>query len=104
MLKNKDVWINGKQRGDGRRREVTHTPILVICYTNHALDQFLEGIYDFCGDDENKIVRVGGRSKSEKLKDCNLKAIKEKTKDSTPRYVRRSIAQVYERLEAVKST
>ena len=23
-------------------------PILVVCYTNHALDQFLEGILDFC--------------------------------------------------------
>ncbi|RUS68467.1 hypothetical protein EGW08_023771 [Elysia chlorotica] len=25
-------------------------PILVVCYTNHALDQFLEGILDFCND------------------------------------------------------
>ena len=23
-------------------------PILVVCYTNHALDQFLEGILAFC--------------------------------------------------------
>ncbi|KAH7439193.1 hypothetical protein KP509_04G049000 [Ceratopteris richardii] len=35
-------------------------PILVICYTNHALDQFLEGIYVH----EKNLVRVGGRSKS----------------------------------------
>jgi len=29
------------------------TPILVVCYTNHALDQFLEGILEFhpsCGN------------------------------------------------------
>ncbi|ERL94133.1 hypothetical protein D910_11415 [Dendroctonus ponderosae] len=31
LLRNRSVWYN-------------KTPILVICYTNHALDQFLEGI------------------------------------------------------------
>ncbi|CAG9814752.1 unnamed protein product [Phaedon cochleariae] len=30
LLRNKEAWFN-------------HTPMLVICYTNHALDQFLEG-------------------------------------------------------------
>ncbi|KAI8335061.1 P-loop containing nucleoside triphosphate hydrolase protein [Chlamydoabsidia padenii] len=40
-------------------------PIVCICQTNHALDQFLEHILDF----EDQIVRVGGRSKSELLKD-----------------------------------
>ena len=34
-------------------------PILVVCYTNHALDQFLEGILAFCRK---------GRFKSFKLK------------------------------------
>jgi len=46
-------------------------PILVICFTNHALDQFLEGIFDF----EESVVRIGGRSQSEKLKDRNLKEL-----------------------------
>lgn len=36
-------------------------PILVLCHTNHALDQFLEGILKF----EPRVVRVGGRSQSE---------------------------------------
>jgi len=44
-------------------------PILVICYTNHALDQFLEGIVKAVPE---KIVRVGSRSKSEILKPFNL--------------------------------
>ena len=35
-------------------------PILVVCYTNHALDQFLEGILAFCRK---------GRFTSFKLKD-----------------------------------
>ncbi|XP_060099018.1 NFX1-type zinc finger-containing protein 1-like [Heteronotia binoei] len=40
------------------------TPCLVVCYTNHALDQFLEGTLQF---QKSGIVRVGGRSKSEAL-------------------------------------
>lgn len=47
------------------------TPILVICYTNHALDQFLEGILE--NGLTNNLVRIGGRSKSELLESFNLK-------------------------------
>lgn len=50
------------------------SPILVVCYTNHALDQFLEGIQECVIDDHKpSIVRVGGRCKSEKLADCVLR-------------------------------
>ncbi|ESO06284.1 hypothetical protein HELRODRAFT_65033 [Helobdella robusta] len=48
-------------------------PILVICYTNHALDQFLEGIAKFM---TKGIVRVGGRSKSKEIDKFFLKNIK----------------------------
>lgn len=48
-----------------------HSPILVVCFTNHALDQFLEGIYKFCG----RVARIGSRSKSEQMKDRNLKEL-----------------------------
>ncbi|KAI8351963.1 hypothetical protein B0O80DRAFT_455126 [Mortierella sp. GBAus27b] len=47
-------------------------PILCICYTNHALDQFLEHLLD---DNITDIVRVGARSKSEKLEDYNLESL-----------------------------
>ncbi|KAI8072336.1 P-loop containing nucleoside triphosphate hydrolase protein [Gongronella butleri] len=40
-------------------------PIVCICQTNHALDQFLEHILDY----DSRIVRIGSRSKSELLKD-----------------------------------
>ena len=56
-----------------RRKAVL--PILLVCYTNHALDQFLEGILEF---HSNGIIRVGGRSKSDLLKPFNLR-IKLKT-------------------------
>ncbi|CAB4012131.1 NFX1-type zinc finger-containing 1-like, partial [Paramuricea clavata] len=102
LLSNTKTWIHGEQTTVRRRREVNQTPILVICYTNHALDQFLEGIYDFYGENENKIVRIGGRSKSEKLKECNLRAIKEKSEKKAPRYVERGIGGVHSRLKGVK--
>ena len=44
-------------------------PILCVCYTNHALDQFLELLLEH---EEKGIVRIGGRSKSEKLDQYNL--------------------------------
>ena len=47
------------------------SPMLMVCYTNHALDQFLEKVLEFLPS--RKIIRVGGRCKSDKLEDCNLK-------------------------------
>lgn len=49
---------------------VNQWPILIVCCTNHALDQFLEGILKFCSSDE--LIRIGGNSKSEILDQCNL--------------------------------
>ena len=34
--------------------------ILIVCYTNHALDQILEAILD-SGLSESKALRIGGR-------------------------------------------
>ncbi|NXB78120.1 ZNFX1 protein, partial [Donacobius atricapilla] len=51
-------------------------PILIVCYTNHALDQFLEGILSFQRDG---IVRVGGRSSSEALHRFTLKELRKLT-------------------------
>nr|XP_056700934.1 NFX1-type zinc finger-containing protein 1 [Euleptes europaea] len=51
------------------------SPILVVCYTNHALDQFLEGIYTF---QKTGIVRVGGRSNSESLRQFTLRELRNK--------------------------
>ena len=60
LLLNSDFW--NKRRG----------PILVVCYTNHALDQFLEGILKF----NDEIVRVGSRSKNEALEKFNISNLK----------------------------
>lgn len=63
FLQNRPVW--------DRNREA---PILVVCYTNHALDQFLEGIQNiFIENQTPNIIRIGGRCKSEKLADYILR-------------------------------
>jgi hypothetical protein len=41
-------------------------PLLIVCYTNHALDQFLEHILQF--REKTRMVRIGGGTKSELLK------------------------------------
>ncbi|GCB62108.1 hypothetical protein scyTo_0000002 [Scyliorhinus torazame] len=63
LLTNESVW----------QRHLRKFPILVVCYTNHALDQFLEGIYGFL---HTGLVRVGGRSNSELLKRFTLKELR----------------------------
>lgn len=47
-------------------------PILCICYTNHALDQFLEALLRSTVVQTHEIVRIGSRSKSELLQACSL--------------------------------
>lgn len=48
-----------------------NSPMLMVCYTNHALDQFLEKVLDFLPADE--IVRVGAGCKSKSLEQCSIK-------------------------------
>lgn len=45
-----------------------NSPIVVVCYTNHALDQFLEGILKYT----QNLVRIGSQSKNESLTQFNL--------------------------------
>ncbi|KAK6976420.1 NFX1-type zinc finger-containing protein 1 [Biomphalaria glabrata] len=69
LLYNKDIWTEDEDP----------KPILLVCYTNHALDQFLEGILDFY---KGKLVRVGSRSKSERLEECNLRGMRHRAREN----------------------
>ncbi|KAI8348788.1 P-loop containing nucleoside triphosphate hydrolase protein [Mortierella sp. GBAus27b] len=48
-------------------------PIIVICQTNHALDQFLEGVLKF----EDRIIRLGSRSKNPLVMDKTLYKVRQ---------------------------
>ncbi|PSR85568.1 hypothetical protein BD289DRAFT_467327 [Coniella lustricola] len=58
-------------------------PILVICYTNHALDQFLLHLLHV---GINKIIRIGGHSQASELDGYNLRVVSDhgaKTKNES---------------------
>ncbi|XP_053570366.1 NFX1-type zinc finger-containing protein 1 isoform X2 [Bombina bombina] len=80
LLANSKLWKENKN------------PILIVCYTNHALDQFLEGIYKY---NKCEIVRVGSRSNSELMQRFALSIIrKEKGLGSLPGYLRAMHAEL----------
>ena len=80
------------------RKSTAIGPILTICYTNHALDQFLECLLD---NKINKIVRLGARSKSERIREFNLDRIS----SSRPKISHQGfmLYEAYEELEQIKS-
>ncbi|CAJ1050338.1 NFX1-type zinc finger-containing protein 1 isoform X2 [Xyrichtys novacula] len=86
LLTNKDLWRDHS------------APMLVVCYTNHALDQFLEGIYKF---QKEGIVRVGGRSSSEILKRFNLRELtnSKTAKEKRPHQLRFAQYEIHKELE-----
>lgn len=77
----------------------TSRPILIVCYTNHALDQFLEGMLKFCPDD---IVRVGSRSQSKALSPFNISEVKKRLKESGDRTARHISTMLYQCHESMK--
>jgi hypothetical protein len=85
----------------------SHFPLLVLCYTNHALDQFLEGILEireeFSCRDLN-IVRIGGRCKTEnvKLKECILRSKIEEVRSqrALPKDLHKDSARLYKEIRS----
>lgn len=88
LLENHNAWSNG-------------CPMLVVCYTNHALDQFLEGIHGFL---KEGIVRVGGRSSSETLKPFGLRELTRVSnfRKNLPQHLRRAHHDIYTQMEAAQ--
>ncbi|XP_047991691.1 NFX1-type zinc finger-containing protein 1-like isoform X2 [Leguminivora glycinivorella] len=52
--------------------------MLVICYTNHALDQFLEALLPIT----RSLARIGGRSRNEALNEFNINNLRRKDHSS----------------------
>ncbi len=65
------------------------SPILIMCLTNHALDQFLEGILksQLYKNTLPNLIRIGGRSQSKELAKFNLVEVRKNV--SLPYEVRR---------------
>lgn len=84
-------------------------PMLVVCFTNHALDQFLSGIFKFmesesrCDLDCHDMIRVGSRSKDETLKKFLLGDVKKRTNVSLPREFSHRLKNAYHQRKLVGS-
>ncbi|XP_068745966.1 NFX1-type zinc finger-containing protein 1-like isoform X2 [Montipora capricornis] len=102
LLHNKSKWDTGTEHLDGDIDEryllSERRPILVVCYTNHALDQFLEGIHKL---HPQGIVRVGGRSQSEVMQACSLSELKHKMhkEKKIPLHIRRAYYDAHQEME-----
>ena len=69
------------------------------CYTNHALDQFLEHLINVGID---KLIRIGGQSRSKILEGKNLRIISQsETKTKSEGYL---LAMTYKELEQLEKT
>uniref|UniRef100_A0A1I7YP80 Dimer_Tnp_hAT domain-containing protein n=1 Tax=Steinernema glaseri TaxID=37863 RepID=A0A1I7YP80_9BILA len=85
--------------------------MLVVCYTNHALDQFLNGILDFMVNDDDyddddpkekqqaSMIRVGSQCKDQRLKKYNLREIRKR--QSAPPNLARLCWKAYEERQGV---
>ncbi|CAG2215777.1 unnamed protein product [Mytilus edulis] len=78
LLHNKDKWKNTRNNDhDGERTEKKQC-ILIVCYTNHALDQFVEGIIRFIperelNNDIPAVIRIGNQSKNPAVDKYSIK-------------------------------
>ncbi|RFN53836.1 nfx1-type zinc finger-containing protein 1 [Fusarium flagelliforme] len=63
-------------------------PIVIVCYTNHALDQFLKHLLDV---GISRIIRIGGRSVAPELAGLNLRVV---SQDTAKTYAERSTLSI----------
>ena len=100
LLSNRHVWAMPEEAGGQRNQP---SPILLVCYTNHALDQFLEGVLQFF---QGNLVRVGSRSKSEALEEYNLRSLRQRarTNRTVPLEIHAAKSQVRFEMKDLKAT
>ena len=93
LLRNKAKWTTGQ------------SPILVVCFTNHALDQFLDYILKLTINGESpNVVRVGGRARSERMKQCTIREIIQdmKRRRAVPKHIHKPLSEGTRKFFAIK--
>ncbi|KAF2175097.1 hypothetical protein K469DRAFT_724434 [Zopfia rhizophila CBS 207.26] len=76
------------------KKTVDLGPVVVVWYTNHALDQFLEHLHAI---GIRKIIRIGGQSQSSLLEEHNLRKVSQaEIKTRSENYL---LAKLYEALD-----
>ena len=59
-------------------------PIILTCYTNHALDQFLTKIME--NQPPGAVIRLGGNSKDEAIQKLSISSVARELKEYPPRF------------------
>ncbi|GBL83940.1 NFX1-type zinc finger-containing protein 1 [Araneus ventricosus] len=92
LLHNVDKW----------QCKANPSPILVVCCTNHALDQFLEGILTFT----EAIVRIGSRGTNEAVSSFQINSLKKNMRRNkkVPGVIFRNISQQMDVLQGLKAS
>ncbi|CAF4976129.1 unnamed protein product, partial [Rotaria sp. Silwood1] len=90
-----ELFYHNRQRITGCER-----PILMICYTNHALDQFLSSIIQKLSLQPGEIVRVGGRSTHRQIEPYLIQKLRQQKRDIRVR--NEELATRYEILHNIK--
>ncbi|CAF4356443.1 unnamed protein product [Rotaria sp. Silwood2] len=90
-----ELFYHNRQRITGCER-----PILMICYTNHALDQFLSSIIQKLSLQPGEIVRVGGRSTHRQIEPFLIQKLRLQRRDI--RLKNEELATKYEILNNIK--
>jgi len=72
-------------------------PILMICYTNHALDQFLSAIIRKLSLSPQTVVRVGGRSKHPEIEPFLIQKLRQKRGHP----VSEELTEMYDKLDTI---
>ena len=74
---------------DRVRTGINAAQIVVVCYTNHALDQFLEGVTKF---HQHGIIRVGGRCRTKALEQYTMNNVRKgRLTTSTTKFHRKTV-------------
>ncbi|KAJ0176718.1 hypothetical protein K1T71_007897 [Dendrolimus kikuchii] len=66
--------------------------MLIICYTNHALDQFLEAILKLT----HSVARIGGQSRNKNMEEININRLRKSMVDSNDNANRLFLEQRFE--------
>ena len=90
-----ELFYHNRQRIDGCKR-----PILMICYTNHALDQFLSAIIKKLSLQPGQIVRVGGRSTHPEIEPFLIQKLRHQRRDIRAR--NEDLSAKYEILNSIR--
>ncbi|CAF3489036.1 unnamed protein product [Adineta steineri] len=90
-----ELFYHNRERITGCNR-----PILMICYTNHALDQFLSTIIQKLHPKSGEIVRVGGRSTNPEIEPFLIQKLRQQRRNV--RVENKELSDKYEIIKIIK--